>query len=315
MAGDIIFGDGVVQGSTTSGTGPLQLDIAPANGVKGFVQGIGDGNITAYKIAATNGDWEITWGTVTDSVMDTISRGTLIASNTGSRVNFDNSEKVVACVMLPEILLHVGQNPSLLQVDVASAATCDIGAVPSFFVNITGTTTITSFGTQKKCLRIVKFAGALTLTRNAASMILQNGANRTTAAGDVGWYISDASGYWRELVYFEATNSRAKSGANSDITSLSGLTTVLSVVQGGTGCTSLGALIVALNLGSAAFVSSSTFELAGVALLKVQNLNDLPDKPAARSTLGIKSMALRDVTIQNGGSPSGGADGDIWLIY
>ena len=35
----------------------------------------------------------------------------------------------------------------------------------------------------------------------------------------------------------------------------------------------------------------------------------------ARSNLGIGSMAERDVTIQSGGSPSGGSDGDIFLIY
>lgn len=35
----------------------------------------------------------------------------------------------------------------------------------------------------------------------------------------------------------------------------------------------------------------------------------------ARTGLGVGSMAQRDVTIQSGGSPSGGADGDIFLIY
>ncbi len=35
----------------------------------------------------------------------------------------------------------------------------------------------------------------------------------------------------------------------------------------------------------------------------------------ARTALGIGSMAERDVTIQSGGSPSGGTDGDIVLIY
>ena len=35
----------------------------------------------------------------------------------------------------------------------------------------------------------------------------------------------------------------------------------------------------------------------------------------ARSNLGIGSMATRDVTIQSGGSPSGGSDGDVFFIY
>jgi len=35
----------------------------------------------------------------------------------------------------------------------------------------------------------------------------------------------------------------------------------------------------------------------------------------ARSNLGIGSMATRNVTIQSGGSPSGGSDGDVYFIY
>jgi len=54
-----------------------------------------------------------------------------------------------------------------------------------------------------------------------------------------------------------ATNARtnlgvAKSGANSDITSLTGLTTALSPAQGGTGVTSISALVTSLGLDTAA---------------------------------------------------------------
>ena len=42
-------------------------------------------------------------------------------------------------------------------------------------------------------------------------------------------------------------SDRAALGANSDITSLSGLTTALSVAQGGTGATSAGAALTALG--------------------------------------------------------------------
>src|SRR5690606_20237247 len=49
--------------------------------------------------------------------------------------------------------------------DIASAATTSIGAATGVFVHVTGTTTITSFGTGTAgWLRIVRFAGALTLT-------------------------------------------------------------------------------------------------------------------------------------------------------
>ncbi|MDE2134274.1 MAG: DUF2793 domain-containing protein [Alphaproteobacteria bacterium] len=93
------------------------------------------------------------------------------------------------------------------EVSVASAATCDLGAAGSLFVQITGTTAITSFGAAANKLRFVRFAGALTLTHNAASLILLGGASRTTAAGDVGIYASDGSGNWRERGYSLAANN------------------------------------------------------------------------------------------------------------
>jgi len=70
---------------------------------------------------------------------------------------------------------------------IASAATTDLCSVANPYVSISGTTAITSFGAscQAGQSKIVKFAGALTLTYNATSLILPaNGLNITTAAGD-----------------------------------------------------------------------------------------------------------------------------------
>jgi hypothetical protein len=88
--------------------------------------------------------------------------------------------------------------------DVASAATCDIGAAATQTVRITGTTTITSLGTVANAYRMVRFAGALTLTHNATSLILPGGANIVTAANDTAEFISDASGNWRCTSYQRA---------------------------------------------------------------------------------------------------------------
>jgi hypothetical protein len=90
------------------------------------------------------------------------------------------------------------------EVSIASASACDLGAAGSLFVAITGSATITSFCSGASLMRFVRFAGALTLTHNAAGLILLGGANRITAAGDVGFYRSDASGNWRELSYVRA---------------------------------------------------------------------------------------------------------------
>ncbi|MGA7675145.1 MAG: DUF2793 domain-containing protein [Rhizomicrobium sp.] len=112
------------------------------------------------------------------------------------------------------------------EASIASAATCDLGAAGSLFVAVTGTTTVTGFGTSANRLRFVRFAGALTLTHNATSLILLGGASRTTAAGDLGIFASDASGNWRERAYLRAaadpgdyaTKSGTETFANKTLT-------------------------------------------------------------------------------------------------
>jgi hypothetical protein len=81
-------------------------------------------------------------------------------------------------------------------VDLASATTTDLSTVGAN-VRITGTTTITGFGTAPSGVtRKLRFAAALTLTHNATSLILPGAANITTAAGDTAEAISLGSGNW-----------------------------------------------------------------------------------------------------------------------
>lgn len=92
--------------------------------------------------------------------------------------------------------------------DIVSAATCDLGSIATIGVNITGTTGITSFGTTgASLLRIVKFAGILTLTHNATSLILPTGANITTAVGDTLIALSDGSDNWTVVAYQRASGA------------------------------------------------------------------------------------------------------------
>ena len=89
--------------------------------------------------------------------------------------------------------------------DVASATTTDIGAAATSEVRITGTTTITGFGTSNAgIVRRGLFAGALTLTHNATSLILPGGTNITTAANDTFVARSLGSGNWVVLQYQRA---------------------------------------------------------------------------------------------------------------
>lgn len=90
--------------------------------------------------------------------------------------------------------------------DIASATTTDLSTVAGSFVDVTGTTTITGFGTLSAGMsKVVQFDGALTLTHNATSLILPGGANITTAAGDCLYAISLGSGNWIVPFYQKAS--------------------------------------------------------------------------------------------------------------
>jgi len=96
---------------------------------------------------------------------------------------------------------------------VASATTTDIGAATSQNVTVTGTTTITSFGTVAAgTFRRLVFSGALTLTHNATSLILPQGGNVVTAAGDSLEAVSLGSGNWRVTSYQRVGSNGLVSG-------------------------------------------------------------------------------------------------------
>lgn len=90
--------------------------------------------------------------------------------------------------------------------------TPNIGASLSNRVLITGTTTITSFGSVPNIIRFVRFAGILTLTHNATTLVLPTGTNITTAADDIALFTSDASGNWR-LISYNKANGQALVGS------------------------------------------------------------------------------------------------------
>jgi hypothetical protein len=167
--------------------------------------------------------------------------------STADVVSFDGTASGSASATVQEALDELFGTSSSFDIateDVASAATTDIGATTSKVVRITGTTTITSFGSVINTLRVVRFNAALTLTHNATSLILLGGISRTVAAEDWGIYRSDASGNWREIHYARALHNPGEVGApevtvasaattdigasNSEQVAISGTTTITS---------------------------------------------------------------------------------------
>lgn len=89
---------------------------------------------------------------------------------------------------------------------IASATTTDLSTASGYYVEITGTTTITGLGTEAAgVLRALRFSGILTLTHNTTSLILPGAANITTAAGDTALFVSEGGGNWRCIGYARAS--------------------------------------------------------------------------------------------------------------
>lgn len=85
--------------------------------------------------------------------------------------------------------------------NIASATTTDLSTATGNLVHITGTTTITSFGTVQAGTKIdLVFDNALILT-NSANIILPNSLNIQTAANDIAELVSEGGGVWRLLRY------------------------------------------------------------------------------------------------------------------
>ena len=107
--------DRVKETSTTTGTGTLNLGGA-ADGFDTFVAGIGDGNVTYYSIAhATEDEWEVGIGTVTDASTDTLSRTTILSSsNSDSAVSFSAGTKSVFCTMPASKIAYADNNNNFI---------------------------------------------------------------------------------------------------------------------------------------------------------------------------------------------------------
>jgi hypothetical protein len=120
---------------------------------------------------------------------------------------------------------------------IASASTTDIGTKLASNLSVTGTTTITSFGStmlpgQSK---IVTFPGVLTLTYDATSMILQGAANITTAAGDSALVSCVSAGNYK-VVFHRFSNSGVTAGAytNANVT-IDSLGKIITIANGSGG--------------------------------------------------------------------------------
>jgi hypothetical protein len=138
---------------------------------------------------------------------------------------------------------------------IASATTTDLGTIGVNILSITGTTTITSLGSTAVAsnpLYFVRFTGALTLTHNAASLILPGAANITTVAGDTAVLKYEGSGNWRCQKYSRISGAPLTLGVEGSIasaatTDLGTISVNILSITGTTTITGLGSTAVTSN--------------------------------------------------------------------
>ena len=159
-------------------------------------------NGAANGVLANLSDWQALLNDLVDAISQSVSKDgqTVMTGNLpmgGFRLTGLGAGTGVGETLTFEQLFSQGT-----EADIASAATTDIGLQNSNFLRITGNTTISSFGTNYRGPRFLRFAGAVTLT-NSSTLIVPGATDYTTAAGDVlvaipkatagvadGWYIA-----------------------------------------------------------------------------------------------------------------------------
>lgn len=190
----------------TSGDHPVGIEFFNSLGASSGYIGIEDsagagylGTPGAYSVSISsqiNGTGQLGFGTqqVIAGIIDTSQRWLLgyTSNQTGSKLQVNGS-------ISTSTVFNGAQGA-----DIASAGTINLETATGNVVDVTGTTTITAVTLSQGHERLVRFAGALTLT-NGASLVLPSGANITTAAGDYAKFAGYAAGVVRVTEYTRAS--------------------------------------------------------------------------------------------------------------
>lgn len=105
-------------------------------------------------------------------------------------------------------LITTPQGSTSAFANLASATTTDLGSIGSRKATITGTATVTSFGSSASTSNPVydlRFSAGAILTHNSTSLTLPGGANILTATNDYAQALYLGSGNWQVVSYQRAT--------------------------------------------------------------------------------------------------------------
>lgn len=191
---------------------------------------------------------------------------------------------------------------NIVPVQLASAATVDIGGQGVTSIEVTGNTNISSFGTNYAGPIFVRFLGSLTLTHNATTLAIPGGVDATIQAGDIVIASGNTNNNgWNVLVLSQS--AFAKAGANVDITSLSGLTAAIQQIRQIQPITaSVAANAMTISAGSIALeFRSATLGSGAVTFLQGTPANLVIPSLATLGTLNAQQSRLIVLAINNAG--------------
>ncbi|MDR3464222.1 MAG: hypothetical protein P4L76_18110 [Beijerinckiaceae bacterium] len=160
-----------------------------------------DGQITQFIAAASN-----TGATTINGIPVVKNFTTGAAALTGGEIQNNTLTQVSYSAAFAEYFMIAPIEPVGVgsQVTIASASTVDLGTAPGHLVNITGTSSITSFGSSASTTQpiyYVVFGGAPTVVYNATSMITPTGGNLTPSLGANALLQYLGAGNWKILAY------------------------------------------------------------------------------------------------------------------
>lgn len=185
-----------------TGTLPVSNGGTGATTLTGLVKGNGT---SAMSVAVAGTDYVVPSGSITGNASTAT---TLQTARTISGVSFNGSANI-------DIEDRLGAA-------IASAATTTIGTRGlGDYIHITGTTTITSFGTAAAAgvRRTLIFDEALTLTHNATSLICPGAANIVTVAGTIIEVVAETTANWRVVSITHPSLSMAELSYLDGVTS------------------------------------------------------------------------------------------------
>jgi len=302
-----------VRGTSVSTVSPYTVSGTAPTGYRAFSAVMAAGDTCYYAIQHQSADqWEVGLGTYTTN---TITRTvTLSSSNSNNPVTFSAGTKDVFITIPASRATQVAPDGTVtlpVSSKVGAALIAPQGAVTaSGLTTAAGSRLVGRATATAGALEEIIVGTGLALSSTAPLTLSSSGTvTSVSATSTASGYSLATSGSTAVSVTFGISNSdtaratlvAAKSGANSDITSLTGLTTALAVSYGGTGAATLTGYVK--GNGTAAFTAATTVpvgDLSGTLAISQGGTGQITADAGRVALIAAKSGANSDITSLSG---------------